>query len=45
MPGRRTREYVRLPDELLSDVRKRAAWIGRSLQYAEGIKPKVSRRK
>ena len=45
MPGRRMREYVRLPDELLSDARKRAAWFGRSLEYAEGIRPKASRRK
>ena len=47
MKGRPMREYVRLPDELLSDARKRATWIRRSLQYAETIvaKPKPRARK
>ena len=45
MKGRRMREYVRLPEELLTDTRKRAPWIKRSLEYAEGIKPKARRRK
>ena len=40
MKGRPMREYVRLPEELLGDARKRAAWIRRSLQYAEAITPK-----
>ena len=39
------REYVRLPEELLADTRKRAPWIRRSLEYAEGIKPKTRRKK
>ena len=39
--GRPMREYVRLPPELLSDARKRASWIRRSLQYAEAIPPKA----
>ena len=43
--GRRMREYVRLPEELLTDARKRAPWIRRSLEYAEGIKPKARRKK
>ena len=45
MKGRRMREYVRLPEELLTDARKRAPWIKRSLEYAEGIKPKAQRKK
>jgi TfoX/Sxy family transcriptional regulator of competence genes len=39
--GRPMREYVRSPPELLSDARKRASWIRRSLQYAEAIPPKA----
>jgi hypothetical protein len=34
-------EYVRLPEELLADARKRASWIKRSLQYAEAIAPEA----
>jgi len=45
MKGRRMREYVRLPEELLTDARKRAPWIKQSLEYAKGIKPKVRRKK
>jgi TfoX/Sxy family transcriptional regulator of competence genes len=40
MKGRPMREYVRLPEELLTDVGKRAPWIKRSLQYAEAIEQK-----
>jgi hypothetical protein len=40
MKGRPMREYVRLPQELLTDARKRAPWIKRSLEYAQGIAPK-----
>jgi TfoX/Sxy family transcriptional regulator of competence genes len=40
MKGRPMREYVRLPEELLADARKRASWIKRSLRYAEAIAPK-----
>ena len=40
MKGRPMREYVRLPEELLTDARKRAPWIRQSLKYAGGIKPK-----
>ncbi len=39
------REYVRLPEELLADARKRTPWIKRSREYAEGIKPKARRKK
>jgi TfoX N-terminal domain len=45
MKGRRMREYVRLPEELMTDTRKRAPWIKRSPEYAEGIKPKARCRK
>ena len=45
MKGRRMREYVRLPEELLTDARRRAPWIKRSLQYAEAIKPKPQSKK
>ena len=45
MKGRPMREYVRLPEELLTDAGKRRPWIKRSLQYAEGIKPKARRKK
>src|SRR5438046_10679291 len=41
MKGRPMREYVRLPEELLADARKRAAWIKRSLQFAEAIAPRA----
>lgn len=40
MKGRPMREYVRLPEELLADPRKRANWIKRSLQFAEAVTPK-----
>jgi len=42
MPGRPMREYVRLPDELLADQRRRASWIDLSLRYAEAIAPKAT---
>lgn len=45
MKGRPMREYVRLPDELLTDARRRAPWIKRSLQYAEAIRSKPRSRK
>lgn len=35
MKGRPMREYVRLPEELLTDAGKRGPWIKRSLEYAE----------
>lgn len=41
MKGRPMREYVRLPEELLADARKRASWINLSLRYAETITPKT----
>jgi TfoX/Sxy family transcriptional regulator of competence genes len=41
MPGRPMREYVRLPDELLTDPRRRASWIELSLRYAGAIAPKA----
>jgi TfoX/Sxy family transcriptional regulator of competence genes len=41
MLGRPMREYVRLPDELLADPRRRASWIDLSLRYAEAIAPKA----
>ena len=41
LKGRPMREYVRLPEELLADARKRAPWIKRSLRYAETIIPKA----
>jgi TfoX/Sxy family transcriptional regulator of competence genes len=45
MKGRPMREYVRLPEELLTDAGKRGPWIAQSLEYAEGIKPKAQRKK
>jgi TfoX/Sxy family transcriptional regulator of competence genes len=41
MKGRPMREYVRLPEALMADANKRAAWIKRSLGYAEAIAPKA----
>ena len=41
MKGRPMREYVRLPEEILADARRRASWIKRSLRYAEAIGPKA----
>ena len=40
MKGRPMREYVRLPEELLANARKRSSWIRQSLQYAETIVPR-----
>lgn len=40
MKGRPMREYVRLPEELLTNARKRNSWIKRSLDYAQAIKKK-----
>lgn len=45
MAGRRMREYVRLPEELLTDARRRAVWIRRSLAYAESVKPRSARKR
>jgi TfoX/Sxy family transcriptional regulator of competence genes len=45
MKGRPMREYVRLPEELLDNARKRAFWIKRSLQYAEAIAPNAKAKK
>ena len=45
MKGRPMREYVRLPEELLTNARKRSNWIKRSLDYAQGIKPKQAKPK
>jgi TfoX/Sxy family transcriptional regulator of competence genes len=42
--GLRMREYVRLPEELLSDARKRASWIRLSMAYAETVKAKPARK-
>ena len=44
MRGRPMRQYVRLPEQLLADPRKRANWIKRSLKYAEAIVPKAKSR-
>lgn len=41
MKGRPMHEYVRLPEALMADADNRAAWIKRSLGYAEAIAPKV----
>jgi TfoX/Sxy family transcriptional regulator of competence genes len=41
MKGRPMREYVRLSEELLTDARKRATWIERSLKYAEAVVSKA----
>ena len=38
MPGRRMREYVELPADVIDDPRARAAWIGRALAFARGLK-------
>jgi TfoX/Sxy family transcriptional regulator of competence genes len=45
MKERPMREYARLPEDLLTDAPTRARWIKRSLEYAEGIKPKARRKK
>ncbi len=44
MKGRAMREYVRLPEQLLRNARKRNSWIKRSLEYAQAIKPKASKK-
>jgi TfoX/Sxy family transcriptional regulator of competence genes len=45
MKGRPMREYVRLPDELLSNARKRTSWIKRSLDYARTLTPRERTKK
>jgi TfoX/Sxy family transcriptional regulator of competence genes len=45
MKGRPMREYVRLPEELLIDERKRASWIKRSLEYAQGVTTRERKKK
>ena len=45
MKGRPMREYVRLPEEVLANARKRAPWIKRSLEYAQGLAPKAQLKK
>src|SRR5882724_11179814 len=45
MKGRPMREYVRLPEQLLTDARRRAPWLQRSLQFAEAISSRPRSRK
>jgi TfoX/Sxy family transcriptional regulator of competence genes len=45
MRGRPMRQYVRLPEELLADPRKRANWIKRSLHMPKRSFPKPKRRR
>lgn len=44
MAGRPMREYVVLPGSLLSDSRRAADWVGRSLRFAGTLAPKGSGR-
>jgi len=39
MPGRAMREYVTVPETILSNHAKLAAWIAKSLKYAEALPP------
>src|SRR5260370_21843581 len=39
MPGRVMREYVTVPESVLSNHARLAAWIGKSLKYAEALPP------
>ena len=45
MRDRPMRQYVRLPEELLADPRKRANWIKRSLHMPKRSFPKPKRRR
>ena len=40
MPGRAMREYVVLPDAILTDRRKLSSWLRRALDYAGGLPAK-----
>lgn len=41
MPGRPMREYVVLPAAVLNNPQAARRWVGRSLEYAEGLPPKT----
>ena len=40
MPGRVMREYVTVPESILSNRAKLKAWVGKSQEYAEALPPK-----
>lgn len=42
-PGRRMREYMLLPEALLSDRRALTGWLSKSLAYAASLAPKARR--
>lgn len=45
MAGRAMREYVVLPDAILSDPRALAGWLRRALDYAAKLPPKVKKKR
>jgi len=42
MAGRPTREYVAVPQPVLQDKKKLAAWVAKALDYGASLKPKSS---
>lgn len=42
--GKRMREYVSVPDTMLSDTGSLASWFERSVAYARALKPKPTKR-
>jgi len=45
MPGRVMREYVTVPESILSNRAKLAAWIAKSQEFAEALPPKEKRKR
>jgi TfoX/Sxy family transcriptional regulator of competence genes len=45
MPGRPMKEYVVLPEAWRKSRRKAALWVSRSLDWASGLPPKMSKKK
>ena len=43
--GRTMKEYIEIPDDLLSDTSLLSIYFQRSLDYVSGLKPKPSKRK
>lgn len=42
--GKRMKEYVSIPDEMLSDAESLAIWFDRSIACAQSLKPKPTKR-
>src|SRR5574341_310237 len=45
MPGRKMREYVVIPENLLTDISSLKTWCEKSYEYASKLKPKEKKAK